>query len=200
LLSVKSKLLPAYCKSGRGIAEVGGVVIHFFSCKNVAPDLQFDMTACRNLFLDLNRPRRLREFYMKESQWPEDRLYASAHLLIGRDGETWRLAESSEQTYHAGASRMDGRDNLNAWTLGVELIGTDTSGFTRPQYSALAAFLSESRAKHGFSRANVQGHDMVRYAANMAGAGKPPKVDPSGQADGLGTNFDWELLRELWKD
>lgn len=198
-LQVKSKLLPAYCRSGRQMV-VDGVVVHYFSCKNVDPERQFDLTACRNLFLDLNRPRRFREFFMRDSNWPDDRMYASAHYLIGRDGETWRLAEADEQTYHAGASIMNGRKNCNQWALGIELIGTRTSGFAREQYQALAKLLAELEEVHGFPRVNVQGHDTVRWAANLGGADKADKTDPSGQADGKGENFDWFYLGKMWNE
>ena len=129
-----SKTLPDYCYSGRPLTDVGGVVVHYFSAKNVDPENMFDMETCRDLFLDLNRPKHGeegREWYMKEDNWPDGRMYASAHFLIGRDGETWKLVEETKQAYHAGTSIMNGRSHCNRWTLGVELVGTIDSGFMR---------------------------------------------------------------------
>ena len=197
---MKSRLLRSYCYSTRELAEIGGVVIHHFSAINVDPDRAFELEACRDLFHDLNRPRSERAHYMQSDDWPEKRMYASAHLLIGRDGETWRLVEFDRVAWHAGSSLMAGRRGLNNWTLGIELVGTDKSGFTRAQYLRLAELLAHLEAEYGFDRENVQGHDQVRYAANQAGADKPAKRDPSGQADGQGSNFDWFYLGKLWND
>ena len=112
------KPLPDYCLSQRELLEVAGVVLHYFSGKNVDPSHQFDLDVCFNLFKDLNRPKAEREFYMFADNWPDGRMHASAHVLIGRDGETWQLAPFDRQCYHAGASVMNGRPNCNAWTLG----------------------------------------------------------------------------------
>ncbi len=190
---MRSKILPEYCISGRELEALDGVVIHYFSGKNVDPDNQYDLDVCRNLFLDLNRPKAEREFYMLEEHWPDGRMYASAHLLIGRDGETWRLVEYDKQAYHAGASILNGRSNCNRWTIGVELVGTQSSGFTDAQYRALADLLKE----FDVPVANIAGHDTVRWNAIQAGSTKRPKYDPSGRKDGQGDNFDWNYLQRL---
>ena len=195
---MKSKILPDYCISGRALEAVDGVVLHYFSGKNVDPANQFDLHVCRDLFLDLNRPKADRSKYMTTERWPDARMFASAHLLIGRHGEVWRLVEFDKQAYHAGASILNGRSNCNRWTLGIELVGTQDSGFTEAQYRALAALLSDLRAEYGFSEENVAGHDSVRWAAIQAGSEKRPKYDPSGRKDGLGDNFDGAYLRQLW--
>ena len=54
---MRSKILPEYCYSGRELEALDGVVVHYFSGKNVDPDNQFDLEVCRNLFLDLNRAK-----------------------------------------------------------------------------------------------------------------------------------------------
>ena len=190
---MRSKILPEYCTSGRDLVELAGVVIHYFSAKNVDPERIYDLDTCRRLFLDLNRPKSEREWFMKADNWPDARMYASAHLLIGRDGETWRLVEYDKQAYHAGASILNGRKNCNAWTIGIELVGTQSSGFTEAQYKQLAELLKE----FDVPVANVAGHDSVRWAAIQAGSDKRPKYDPSGRKDGQGDNFDWNYLNEL---
>ncbi len=197
---MKSRVLRDYCYSSKALTEISGVVVHYFSAINVDPENKFDMRACWDLFHDLNRPRERRERYMLDDAWPAQRMYASAHLLIGRDGETWRLVEFDRVAWHAGASMMAGRRGCNDFTLGIELVGTRDSGFSRAQYLRLAELLAEYEAKYQFPRENVLGHDTVRHAAREAGSTKPPKYDPSGQADGQGTNFDWWYLGKLWND
>ena len=179
------------------LQSTDGVIIHYFSGKNVDEENQFDLEVCRNLFLDLNRAKEDRKLYMTEDKWPDSRMYASAHLLIGRDGETWKLVEDHYEAYHAGASILNNRNGCNRFTMGIELIGTQDSGFTRLQYEALAAQLIELQDEHKFPDENIAGHDLVRWAAIEHGSKKRPKYDPSGRKDGQGDNFDWPYLREL---
>lgn len=197
---MRSRVLPDWCISGRKLEALDGVIVHYFSGRNVDPENQYDLDVCRDLFLDLNRPRDERALYMLEDKWPDKRMYASAHVLIGRDGETWKLVEFDRQAYHAGASILNGRSNCNRWTLGVELVGAIDSGFSKAQYSALVDLLVDLEEQHGFSRDNVAGHDHVRHAAIEAGSTKRAKYDPSGRKDGKGDNFDWFYVGKMWND
>lgn len=186
-----SRELPNFCYSGLELI-VGGIVIHYFSAKNVDADNRYDMDVCRNLFMDLNREQSEREWYLLDG--PEKRMYASAHLMIGRAGEVWKLIELDKQAYHAGKSMLVGKSNCNSWTLGIELLGDGTSGFTHEQYDALGPIVSEQMFNHGFGTECVAGHDQVRYAAIEDGQTTTKKYDPSGQSDGRGDNFDWGRL------
>jgi len=197
---VRSKILPSHCIPSRPLKSVDGLVVHYFSAKNVNPDNLYDMGICRDLFVDLNLPRAARRHYMKEATWPAERMYASAHLLIGRDGEVWKLVEYDQEAYHAGASILNGRADCNKWTLGVELVGTINSGFERVQYESLARLVIELEARFGFPKEAIAGHDQVRWAAIEAGSGKRPKYDPSGRKDGEGDNFDWWYFGKLAND
>jgi N-acetyl-anhydromuramyl-L-alanine amidase AmpD len=198
---MKINLLPEYCYSGRYIKKVEGVIVHYFSARNVDPKRAFDMVACFDLFKDLNRKRGEREKYMTTANWPIQRQYASAHILIGRSGETWQILEYDKQAYHAGKSILNGRENCNAWTLGIELVGDRESGFSKEQYQALADCLLRLEGAYGFSRDNVAGHDKVRHNAIQAASEHiPKKYDPSGQSDGNGSNFDWFYLGKLMND
>lgn len=197
-----SKILPDYCIPGTPIKKVQGVIVHYVSVKNVAPKTPFDMYRCRELFLDLNREKSSREKYMKDDKWPDKRMHASAHILIGRSGEVWRLVEFDKQAYHAGPSVLQGRPACNRWTIGIELVGDTHSGFTREQYFALANTLQDLQKQFKFARRFVAGHDSVRYAAIQARPknGYRYKYDPSGRKDGQGNNFDWFYLGKLWND
>ena len=198
---MRSQALPAYCYSGHPLVAVDGVIVHYFSGQNVEPDDPFNLHVCRNLFLDLNRHRKARQFYMKGDNWPAGRMYASAHILIGREAEVIKLIEFDKQAYHAGASLLNGRPWCNRWCLGVELVGTQTSGFTRAQYVALVDLLIDLERDYGIPRENVAGHDAVRWAAIQAGGKQRKyKYDPSGRKDGTGHNFDWFYLGKLWND
>jgi N-acetylmuramoyl-L-alanine amidase len=46
---------------------------------------------------------------------------ASAHVVIGYDGSITQLQRLNRQTWHAGASQYKGRQNCNAFTIGIEI-------------------------------------------------------------------------------
>ena len=46
---------------------------------------------------------------------------ASAHLVVGREGEVYQLAPFNQVTWHAGASSWEGRTGLNHYSIGIEL-------------------------------------------------------------------------------
>lgn len=46
---------------------------------------------------------------------------ASAHVVIGRDGKITQLVPFNKVAWHAGASRWEGLDGLNRYSIGIEL-------------------------------------------------------------------------------
>lgn len=192
---MKSRQLPDHCTPGYTLRKIGGIVIHYFSAKNVDVDRKYEMSACWDLFVDLNLPKEERYRYLREDKWPNDRMYASAHILISRDGEVWKLVDFDKRAYHAGRSMLNGKKNCNRWTLGIELLGDANSGFTDEQYEALAKIVDEKMLEHDFEALCVAGHDTVRWNAIEAGDATSKKYDPSGAPDGNGDNFDWN---DLW--
>ncbi len=65
-------------------------------------------------------------------------LKVSSHFLIKRDGELIQFVNCDYRAWHAGVSEFEGRENCNDFSLGVELQGTDCSGFTDIQYFRLS--------------------------------------------------------------
>jgi N-acetyl-anhydromuramyl-L-alanine amidase AmpD len=189
-----SKHLPKECVSGRPMQGPEGIVIHYFSCKNVDLEFQYDLQRCWDLMVDLNLPRIDRQRYLLDDKSPSTRMYASAHVFIGRGGEVWKLVDFDKQAYHAGKSSLNGRTGCNKWTLGVEMIGHNTSCFTCEQYESLAKFIADLQNKYDIPEENIAGHDQVRYEAILNGQDAKKKYDPSGRPDGTGENFDWERL------
>lgn len=196
---MKSQHLPKFCFSGRTL-KPQGIVLHHFSCKNVDPDKTYDLEACRNLMVDLNRIVDDRIHYLKNKTGRDaKRCYASAHVFIGRKGECWKLIDYDKQAYHAGVSSLNGRMGCNRHTVGIELIGDATSGFTDEQYWALAKISKHLMNKYDFDIDSIAGHDQVRYEAILNGKSASYKYDPSGSRDGKGDNFNWDTLFQ-WLD
>jgi N-acetyl-anhydromuramoyl-L-alanine amidase len=66
-------------------------------------------------------------------------LRVSAHLLLRRDGELVQYVPFHRRAWHAGASSWRGRPDVNDFSVGLELEGTDQGYFSRRQYQRLAA-------------------------------------------------------------
>lgn len=47
---------------------------------------------------------------------------ASAHVVLGRDGEIVQLAPFNHRTWHAGESNYKGRSYLNNYSIGIEVV------------------------------------------------------------------------------
>ena len=106
----------------------------------------------------------------------------SAHYLIARDGQIWKLVEEDKRAWHAGVSKMpdpeDARDNVNNFSIGIELIGNGNPVFTEEQYGALAALISDLSSRHP-----------IRFVLGHKHIAPVRKTDPEG-------DFNWEMLQE----
>ena len=76
----------------------------------------------------------------------------SAHYLVDRMGKVWQCVPEEKRAWHAGVSVFPPpypvRENVNHTSIGVELIGTERSGFTPKQYDALAKLLRDISTRH----------------------------------------------------
>lgn len=168
---VQTHHLPARCYSSNKIRSVDGAVVHFISAKNILPEDPFNRDAIVGIF----------EGYK-----------LSAHYLIERDGTPIELVPDLHKAYHAGKSRMNGRDGCNNFTIGYELVGGTDWPYTDEQISTLGALLAQHMTEHGFTSDWVQGHDQIRAEWNAEYSDKQAakKVDP-------GTHFPWEALKDM---
>ncbi len=66
-----------------------------------------------------------------------DCLTVSSHLYIRRDGQIVQFVPFNMRAWHAGNSLFEGRSACNDFSVGVELEGTDDSGYTLAQYQQL---------------------------------------------------------------
>lgn len=100
----------------------------------------------------------------------------SAHLFISREGALTQFVALSERAWHAGESSFEGRDNVNDFSIGVELEGTVDTPYTTAQYGRLA------QVHHGLRAAyrSMDGRPVVGHSDIAPGR----KQDP-------GVGFDW---------
>jgi N-acetyl-anhydromuramoyl-L-alanine amidase len=65
-------------------------------------------------------------------------LKVSSHLLVARDGALTQFVKFTDRAWHAGQSSYLGRPACNDFSIGIELEGTDDSGYSAEQYATLA--------------------------------------------------------------
>ncbi|ABI55579.1 1,6-anhydro-N-acetylmuramyl-L-alanine amidase AmpD [Alkalilimnicola ehrlichii MLHE-1] len=108
------------------------------------------------------------------------RLRVSCHLLIRRDGALTQYVPLHRRAWHAGQSRLAGRERCNDFAIGIELEGTDETPYTEAQYQVLGPLCRTLMAAFpGITPERVVGHSDVAPGR---------KTDP-------GPAFDWARLR-----
>ena len=106
----------------------------------------------------------------------------SAHFLIRRDGELIQFVSTLDRAWHAGRSMLDGEPEVNDFSIGIELEGTDDQGYMDAQYEVLTR-LSHAllTAYPAITQNRIVGHCDVA---------PDRKTDP-------GPGFDW---RRFYRD
>src|SRR3989338_157928 len=101
----------------------------------------------------------------------------SAHYLIDRKGTVYRLVEDKNIAYHAGVSKMpDGRQGVNDFSIGIEMMNTEKGQFTSAQYTAVSNLIASLKKQYPIK--SVVGHSDIAPGR---------KTDP--------WNFDWKKLK-----
>lgn len=114
----------------------------------------------------------------------------SAHYMIDEDGTVTRLVEEAHRAWHAGVSFWRGHTDINARSIGVELVNPGHEFGYRPfpeaQTAALVDLARDIVRRHAIPARNVVGHSDVAPRR---------KMDP-------GELFDWQGLADagvgLW--
>jgi N-acetylmuramoyl-L-alanine amidase len=112
----------------------------------------------------------------------------SAHYMIDRDGTVYALVPETQRAWHAGLSYWAGERNVNARSIGIELVnpGHDFGylPFTDDQLNALTELAHGILARHPISPRRVLGHSDVAPARKQ----DPGELFPWWRlaADGIG--------------
>lgn len=82
----------------------------------------------------------------------------------------------------------DNRTMVNSFSIGIELVATPDSGFTKEQYESCVMLCKDIEKRHVGKFVYVGHEHIAGEAAVQKGLRKDVKVDP-------GPNFDWERFR-----
>lgn len=108
----------------------------------------------------------------------------SAHYVIGRDGTVVQMVKDTDVAWHAGRSTLGGEPNVNEFSIGIELVGTQDSGFVDRQLASLYDLLARLVAQYKILPERVVGHSFVAPGR---------KRDP----EGTNNQFPWAKAREV---
>lgn len=72
---------------------------------------------------------------------------ASCHYVVDVNGDIYQLATDDKCTRHAGVSKRDGKENLNLYSIGIEIV-SDGATFTDAQRSAVRDLVWSLIAKY----------------------------------------------------
>ncbi len=103
-------------------------------------------------------------------------LKVSSHLLIKRDGVILQFVPFNKKAWHAGKSNLLGRNNVNNFSIGIELEGADNIKYNNIQYDKLNEIL-----KYLISIYNI------KYIVGHSDIAPERKTDP-------GPYFIWQNL------
>jgi len=121
---------------------------------------------------------------------PEARV--SSHYLVEEDGRVFRLVPEERRAWHAGRSFWRGERNVNAASVGIEIVNPGHEFGYRPfpeaQIAAVVELVADIRSRWTIEDRNVVGHSDVA---------PDRKIDP-------GELFPWKRLAEaghgLWAE
>jgi hypothetical protein len=116
--------------------------------------------------------------YSLEKLLVEYKQYGVApHYLIDRGGKIYRLVAEKNVAFHAGISEIpDGRNNINNFSIGIELMNKEDGKFTGEQYDSLNKLLKNLKSRYEIKY--VLGHNQISEGR---------KTDP--------WNFNWNEVR-----
>ena len=103
----------------------------------------------------------------------------SAHYVVDRDGDVYRLVAEDKRAWHAGVGSWRGEDDVNSVSIGIEIVNAGPpEPYPERQMRAVVALCRELAARH--PGVEFIGHSDVA---------PDRKVDP-------GPLFPWERIAE----
>lgn len=126
---------------------------------------------------------------MKSGQEALDRMCdpaakVSAHYMIEEDGRVFKLVQESDRAWHAGVSHWRGHTNINARSIGIEIVNPGHEfgyrDFPMTQIKAVSALSQVLITNYGIPQRNVVAHSDIA----------PERKEDPGEL------FPWKWLAE----
>ena len=111
-------------------------------------------------------------------------LEVSAHFYIDRQGDLLQFVSTDKRAWHAGVSSFRGKNNVNDFSIGIELEGTDFIPYTDEQYLTLSRLARDIMLEYPIKEDAIIGHCDIA---------PDRKTDP-------GASFDWCRFRASLKE
>ena len=140
--------------SGRGGVAIDCVVIHDTECREAGPTLAWFAS-------------------------PGSRV--SAHYVIDRDGTIYRCVDDEVGAWHAGDCVVPGCPDVNACSIGIELVGFAATAYMPAQLDALVELCLSLCVRYRIAVDRIVGHQDIALPAAR-------KSDP-------GPYFPWAQVR-----
>lgn len=138
---------------------VEGVILHHTA----------EPTVQRSLDILTNSPRRV-----------------GTHCVIDTDGTRYIMCKPEVVTYHAGLSVLNGKEDCNNFTIGIEFQGnTLVAPLTENQMKSAIEYLRPIIKKYNIPYSNIVTHEMIRQAYKK----KHPQKRCSGKVDITQTEY-----------
>jgi len=102
------------------------------------------------------------------------RYHVSAHYLIDRKGNIYRLVSEQKVAFHAGKSKLpDGSTSVNNCSLGIELLTSFTDSPTEQQLNSLLLLVKDIKSRYN-----------IKFVLRHSDIAPLRKTDP--------WNMDWD--------
>lgn len=101
----------------------------------------------------------------------------SAHYVVDRDGSIFRLVDEVRRAWHAGESVLFGVQNVNNYSIGIEVVNDGQEPFPDLQLVSLCDLVVDISTRYKIPLNRVVGHQHIAMPAGR-------KVDP-------GPAFPW---------
>ncbi|HEX6749580.1 MAG TPA: S8 family serine peptidase [Longimicrobium sp.] len=120
----------------------------------------------------------------------------SAHYVVDVDGQIVKMVHESDTAFHAGTSHWGGRDSVNEFSVGIEIVNA-TGPYPAAQMTAVLDLLQRIRA--GFTTIaarSVVGHSDIATCPSKGCMSTTPRQLGRKSTD-PGVEFDWPQVEAL---
>ena len=106
----------------------------------------------------------------------------SVHYVVDRDGTIYRCVNEQDAAWHAGDSMLEGAHDVDARSIGVELVGFPATNYMPCQLDAVVELCLSLCLRYRIPVERIVGHADI--------------VLPAGRKADPGPHFPWQRVRE----